>query len=334
MRPRRYVIVLMGAAFGLFAAVATANLLIDPQLVFGTGLVARPANVNERYVRLLQYRSTGSSADGLLFGSSRVQWGVPVAELSRRMGGIQFADFSVIAGTLSDHVPTLKYVLRDKGSRGERLRVVVLMLDIDTFGTRPLTNQGLSYLLPPEISGESAARFWWRNLTGIPHRAWTAALWGRARPDVGPTAGATAEVLAAIAAAASTSAYAQAAGEVPSRASTSPMRTAYFAENVRLLKEFIALCEGSAPLTVAILPLSTEVRLRFEADDLARAIAAIAHITPVWDFSDAGSLGEPSELWPDPIHFYPPLGRAMLERMFSEPQDARWHNFGHYRFHQ
>src|SRR5689334_23116094 len=167
----------MTTAAVLFAAVVGANLLIDPQAVFGTGLFGRSPNANDRFERLRDYEADPSRYDGVLFGSSRA-FVLPVAELSRRLDGAHFANFAVVGGMLTDFVPTLEYVLRDKILRGERLRTVVLQLDVDGFGRRPFTSEGLQYALPPAISGESRMRLWWKLLTSIQLKAWQSAIKG------------------------------------------------------------------------------------------------------------------------------------------------------------
>ena len=78
-----------------------------------------------------------------------------------------FANFSVIRGMLPDFLPALEYVLADKAKRGQRLRAVFLLLDIDTFGDPAATNRYIETLLPQALSGESGVYFWWRNLTAL-----------------------------------------------------------------------------------------------------------------------------------------------------------------------
>ena len=63
------------------------------------------------------------------------------------MGAAAFADFSVVRGMLPDFLPALEYVVADKAKRGERLRAVFLLLDIDTLVTRryPLADINRAY---------------------------------------------------------------------------------------------------------------------------------------------------------------------------------------------
>ena len=81
-----------------------------------------------------------------------------------------FASFAVVGGSFVDYIPMLEFVLRDKRARGERLRAVFLALDVDGFGSKPFTNYSNQFLLPPALSGESAARFWWISI-GTPCRS-------------------------------------------------------------------------------------------------------------------------------------------------------------------
>ena len=171
MKPRTYALTLILGAAALFLSVVAANLLIDPQGVFGTNFLPRSPNFNYHYRNLAAYDAAPDRFDGLLFGSSRAQ-AIPTAELSRRMNGVTFANFSVIRGMLPDFLPALEYVLADKAKRGQRLRAVFLLLDIDTFGDPAATNRYIETLLPQALSGESGVYFWWRNLTALQVRSW------------------------------------------------------------------------------------------------------------------------------------------------------------------
>ena len=73
---------------------------------------------------------------------------------------------------ITDHLPALEYVLRDKAARGEKIKAALLLIDIDTFGKLPATNVNIDSFLPPELSGEHPARFWWRYLTVFQLRMW------------------------------------------------------------------------------------------------------------------------------------------------------------------
>ena len=159
MRARSYVLSMVAVATALFVAVGAINLAIDPQGVFGTGLLRPTRNPNLRYLNVAAYQANPSAYDGLLFGSSRGGV-IPLDELSRHMGGINFARFSVPLGLLPDHLPVLEYVLRDKATRGERLKAVFLLLDADVFGRQPMGNQSIYSYHHPVLAGESPGRFW------------------------------------------------------------------------------------------------------------------------------------------------------------------------------
>ncbi len=94
------------------------------------------------------------------------------------MGLNDVASFAVPAGAMTDHLPFLQHVLRDKAAHGERIRKVLLLLDPDFFGTRPWTNSNLDSFLPPEISGESRLRFWLRYLLALQYKSWREGLAG------------------------------------------------------------------------------------------------------------------------------------------------------------
>src|SRR4051812_17808586 len=118
MNPRTYALTLTFAAAALFVGVILANVLIDPQAVFGTNLLPRSPNSNYHYRNLAAYDAAPDRFDGVLFGSSRSQ-AIPLPELSRRMDGVTFANFAVVRGMLPDFLPALEYVLADKAKRGQ-----------------------------------------------------------------------------------------------------------------------------------------------------------------------------------------------------------------------
>src|SRR5262245_14092532 len=158
MHPRTYALVLSAAGALLFLAVIAANVIIDPQGVFGTGLLPRSANANTRYLSVAEYQSAPDRYDGIVFGSSRAAF--PLGELSRHMNGARFLTFAVSLGTLTDHLPMLEFVVRDKTRRSERLRAAFLLLDADgmldeqRFGAHPVTGRLIYRLMPPALSGE------------------------------------------------------------------------------------------------------------------------------------------------------------------------------------
>src|ERR1700674_5019154 len=170
MLPRTYALTFVTLAAGLFLAVVGMNLAIDTQGVFGTGLLGKPLNPNVRYQNFVAYAAASDRYDGLLFGSSRA-FDLPVEPL-QQMDGATFADFAVQFGMITDHLPVLEYVLREKAAKHERLRAVFLLLDADSLGDAPRTNRFLQTLLPPALTSERPLRFWWRYLTAIQVGTW------------------------------------------------------------------------------------------------------------------------------------------------------------------
>jgi hypothetical protein len=324
MQPRTYVIALAASAFALFIAVAAANLLLDPLAVFGTRLVPASDDMNTRYYRFTQYEMAADRYDGLIFGSSRVA-ALPPEELSRRMGDVNFASFSVDLGQLTDHLPVLRYVLAQKQSRGLRLRAVFLLLDLDSFGGRPLTNSSLHFLLPPALTGESDGRFWWRNLTAIQKEAWRAALqraWRRAAGAPAPQ-----EPPALAPAVMQTVTANPAPASAPSL--TRVTERLDFDHQLALLADFVSLCrQNGVQLIVATPPISRTEVADFDPADLDRAGAMISRVVPLWNFTDTVGLPDDPAIWRDRGHFQPAIGQLMLDRIFGRELPPRWSKFG------
>src|SRR5215471_6355850 len=171
MTSRGFSISLLAGSALLFLSTAAANVVLDPEQVFGLGLYSHSANTNERVLSLRQYQRQADSVDGLLFSSSRGKLLDPKL-LAKGMGLSHFFSASMSYGMVSDYVPLFEYIVRDKAARAVKLKHVFLLLDVDFFGRPPWTNSNINSFLPPEISEESAARYWWRYLTAFQYRFW------------------------------------------------------------------------------------------------------------------------------------------------------------------
>src|ERR1700744_1059487 len=171
MTSRGFSISLLAGMALLLLSTAAANVVLDPQAVFGTGLFSRLMNINERNHRMKQYQEQADSIDGVLFSSSRGNLLDPKL-LAKDMDLSHFFSASMSYGMVSDFLPILEYMMRDKTKRAIKLKHVFMLLDVDFFGRPPWTNSNINSFLPPEISDESAARYWWRYLTAFQPRLW------------------------------------------------------------------------------------------------------------------------------------------------------------------
>jgi hypothetical protein len=302
MRSRTFAVLLIGLAGLLFAATVIANLVIDPQGVFATGYFPDHPNPNSRYLHFLAYRREAAQVDALLFASSR-GGAFDRDVLARRMGVHRVADFSYPFGLLSDHLPFLEYVLRDKAGRKRRLTAVLLVLDVDHFGKAPWTNRNIDSMLPPAVSGEAALAFWWRYLTAFQFRNWRVSLRSQLRGHKGLASGGEPE-------------------EQANPAHGAPPRPD-FRQQLALLRRFSRACrENAVALTVVISPLSLANAQRLDADELRSVVAEIAKIVAVWDFSAPSPLGARADLWLDQSHYGPAIGTMMLDRMYLGQGDV------------
>jgi len=337
MRPRAYALALGGGAALLFLTVAATNLLIDPQGVFNTAVLPI-VETNTRYTRFLDYQTSADSYDGLLFGSSRAG-AIPREDLSRRTG-VKFANFAVEYGLITDHLPVLEYVIKEKTAKHLSLKTVFLLLDLDFFGDRPHTNESLRFLLPPEVNGERYARFWWRNLTGIQYQAWSLAISNAWRIRHSDNPSATMEILTRYVAAAGSTQAAAAEIAEPPKPQEGDRPTAIiripdrldFQNQYRLLERFVALCRAhNVSLIVATSPLSREWALDFDPEDLRQVADIVSGVVPLWDFTDPKGLSDDPAAWVDRWHFREPVGRLMLDRIFGAEMPAGWQDFGRRR---
>ncbi|HEV3394718.1 MAG TPA: hypothetical protein VG100_01170 [Xanthobacteraceae bacterium] len=340
MRARNYALAFVASAAGLFIAVVAVNLAIDTQGMFGTGLLGQPLNPNTRYQRFVDYQSASDRYDGLLFGSSRAL-DLPLEEL-QRMKGASFANFAVQFGLITDDLPILEYVLREKTTKRQRLQAVFVLLDVDSFGAEPKTNRFLQTMLAPAVTGEQPLRFWWRYLTAIQVGTWRKEIvraWKRQRSEEGRNASAA---VAPGPAAQEGTLVAGAAPAVVREPQPEPWGLAPlsqritgrpdYARQLRVLRDLSRLCQGNGvQLFVAASPLSNEEAAKYNPAELARVVDDVSRIVPVWDFTNSQWLAQHPELWSDSRHFKEEVGRLILARMFGDAAVAVPADFGRLR---
>jgi hypothetical protein len=321
---RRYVIATVAIAVAWLAATMAANILVDPQGVFGTNLVPEHFNPNGRYGALRDYAAAPERYDAVLFASSRGN-AYDRALLARRLGVRAVANFSVPFGLLTDHLPALEFLLRDKAARGGRLAAVFLVLDADFFGKAPWTNVNIDSFLPPQISGESAFRFWWRYLTAFQFKHWKSDLGFLAggRPTAGPGPQTAGPKLAAAAIVPLRPLAPPSGGPTPVaetflQETDAPEVRSDLAHQLELLARFVALCRAhDVRLVIVFSPLNRNNVRDDQAADNARIVDQAARIAPVWDFDRPAWLSDRPDLWLDFSHYSPAVAGMMLRRIFG-----------------
>jgi hypothetical protein len=321
---RRYVVVTVAIATAWLAVTMAANILVDPQGVFGTNLVPAHFNPNARYQALRDYAAAPERYDAVLFASSRGNV-YDRALLAERLGVRGVANFAVPFGLLTDHLPALEFLLRDKAARGGRLAAVFLVLDADFFGKAPWTNVNIDSFLPPQISGESRFRFWWRYLTAFQFKHWKSDLEFLAaeRKVAGPRPDLVRAKPAAAAIVPLRPLRPLAAGPTPVaepvlQETDAPEIRADLAHQLALLARFVALCRArDVHLVVAFSPLSRRNVGDDQAPDNAHIVDQVARITPVWDFDRPAWLSDRPDLWLDNSHYSPAVAGMILRRIFG-----------------
>jgi hypothetical protein len=329
LHPRTFAFALLAGAFGLLAATMALNCALDPQYVFGTPLTRLDDNANYRYHRVREYQAKRESVDGLLFASSRGR-AFDADLVARKIGAGTVAKFDVTAGMITDHLPALEYVLRDKAQRGEKIKAALLLIDVDSFGKPPATNVNIDSFLPPELSGEHPARFWWRYLTVFQLRMWRGIVAYRMRG--GDRADKSSELVLPPRA---PTAFRPETGMLPSPvirvAATDPAAPRLLvatrpnlATHLHLVARFVALCRANGVrLTVATTPMRVDAAFLYDPADLRDVVERLSRIVPVWDFTAPAWLATDIAYWDDRSHFKPSVSQMMLERMFGSngPQD-------------
>ncbi len=328
LRPHTFAIALLTGAFGLLAATMGINYTLDPQYVFGTPLTRHDENANFRFHRVREYQAQREQVDGLLFASSRGR-AFDAGLLAEKLGARAVAKFDVTAGMITDHLPALEYLLRDKATRGEKIKAALLLIDIDTFGKLPSTNINIDSFLSPELSGEHPSRFWWRYLTVFQFRMWRGIIAYRMRganharvpsPTTMPRL-AFAGFPATIGRVPVPRA-AHVADEAPSTKLLVATRP-NLARHLALVLKFMTLCQANnIALTIATTPMRADATLRYDPDDLRNVVRKLSEIAPIWDFGAPPRLAADPAFWDDPSHFKPEIAAMMLARMFGpDPPD-------------
>jgi hypothetical protein len=328
-RTRTFVFALLAGAFGALAATTAINFALDPQYVFGTPLTRLDENANYRYHRVRQYQVNREQVDGLLFASSRGR-AFDADLVAQRTGAKAVARFDVTAGMITDHLPALEYVLRDKAARGEKIKTALLLIDVDTFGKLPATNVNIDSFLPPELSGEHPARFWWRYLTVFQLRMWRGIIAYRMRG--GDRVDKSSELTLPP----------RAPTEFPPETATLPpymVRAAAIdpasprllvatrpnlVAHLVMVARFAALCRANGiALTVATTPMRVDAASLHDPEDMRHVVRRLSEIVPIWDFGAPPRLAANIVYWDDPSHFKPVVAAMMLERMFgpNPPED-------------
>jgi hypothetical protein len=326
LRPRSYAVAAITIGFAGLLTVMAANVLIDPQGVFGTGVFVPVVNANLRYLDLMAYKVAPDRYDGVLFASSRGE-AFDRDLLAQRLGVHAVANFSVPAGLMTDHLPALEYLLRDKAARGTHIAAIFLLLDADLFGTKPWTDDNADSFLPPEVGGESLWRFWWRYLTVFQFtnwrqyisRAFAAHLSDARRPGKFEPYIVRAGLIPAPSPQAAAD---QLLGAVNSsdQQAAEPRPRPDLAHQLDLLKRFLSLCrENRINLVAAFSPLNPQNEYAGDPrmPDNERIVDMIARIIPVWDFDRPAWLYERPDLWNDVFHYKPAVANMMLQRIFG-----------------
>jgi hypothetical protein len=322
MWPRIFALALLTGAAALLAGTVAANVLLDPQRVFGTPLVGIDENANYRYHRLRQYQAAPERIDALLFASSRGRSFAPDLT-AHSMGARAVAKFDVTAAMMTDHLPALQYILRDKAARGERIKTVLLLLDVDTFGKLPSTNVNIDSFLPPEESGEHPVRFWWRYLTVFQLRMWRGMLaerWRGQRSALPVPSPVVAEIGWPLVRLASATVALPA---VPARTKLLVATRPNLAAHVQLVRQFAALCRvHGIALTVATAPMRADARSLYEPEDLRDVVERLSQVVPLWDFTEGDRIATNPDFWDDFSHFNGSVARMMLARIYGGPPSS------------
>jgi hypothetical protein len=330
LRPRSYAIAAMAAAALWLAATMAANILIDPQGVFGLGPPHEHVDPNGRYQRFREYEARADQYDAVLFASSR-GIGFDRDLLAKLLGVRAVANFSVPLGLLTDHLPVLQYLIRDEVARGQHLAAAFLVIDPDFFGLPPWTDSNINAFLPPQVSGENRLRFWWRYLTVFQYNNWRLGFPSTLQNYLSTRWVKRSEPRFAVAAmpVSLNLAFAQPLSPtVPLEGADAIQIRTDLTHQLALLAQFVSVCKANnVRLTIVLSPLNrhSEWAGNAQTPDNERVAAQIASVVPVWDFDRPEWLSARQDLWlhsSDHSHYSVTVGTMMLHRIFGGETDA------------
>lgn len=331
MRSRTYAVAAIVIAATVLLGTMAANVLIDPQGVFGTKLFVPVVNPNLRYLDLQTYKAAPDQYDGVLFGSSRGEI-FDTKLLAEYLDVHAVVNFSVPSGLMTDYLPTLEYLLRDRAARRSQLKAIFLLLDSDLFGRVPWTDNNADSFLPPEIDGESQWHFWWRYLTIFQFGTWKRyidrAIANHSSARAAPQRAGVKRVVAAMVPLQSPQVVVQRGAAEPDGSSPNEAQLrarADLSRQLKLFDRFLALCRANdIKLVVAFSPLNRNNEDASDAEmaDNERIVDMIARLVPVWDFDRPEWLSQRPDLWNDIFHFKRPVADMMLQRIFTGQSTA------------
>jgi hypothetical protein len=333
MSSRGYSVVFIAGAVLMFALTLGANVVLDPEGVFGTTFFPRKLNANERVFKLKKYQVAAAETDAILFSSSRGNLLRPRL-LVQGMRASRFLSASMSYGMISDHLPLLKFILRDKANRPVKLKHVFLLLDADFFGRQPWTNHNINSFLPPALSGEPAGQYLWRYLTAFQYRLWRDVIRANGARGTAMAAG----LLPLDTQDAGDDGDGPAFARQPDVEVSEDYRLAWnrlrpdLGRQLRQLQEFVALCRANnVELTVVASPQRRVALHLNDPEEISRITGLIGQITPIWDFNSPPLLADQNEYWLDNSHFDKNAGDIMLARIFAQPVPAALAAWGQLR---
>lgn len=308
------VVVMLAAAVLLLVGF---NLLVDPYDVLRTSALRPSVALNERFNKVAHLIAQPRRYDSFVIGSSAMG-GYDPADLERLRPGARYYNLAVFSGGPSDATRMLRAI----EASGVHVREVLLGIDVFTY-TEATEIRNPSFEHHPAVTGESAARFWIRQLLTA---SFYPGMWklldnlrgeSPIRFDLGTTGRWHATAYDARIASdedAFVRAMHKTNGREPAaaRRAWAERRFAELAELARFLEE-----RGIRRM-VFIHPWHASERAKLRAEAMAEFRARIRAIFPeVSDFSLEEGISREARFFYDPKHYRPPVARAVLTKLFT-----------------
>lgn len=317
---RRFAQLAISLAGAFLTVCVTANLLIDPYGVFGTRLLPSHISTNYRHFTYARYLRERATIDTIVLGSSRVGLAFDPATVEAALPGRRVAQFWAQAGTVSDALPIVRAVMRDRERGLTRVDTAILVLDLQLLGTN-VSPFGRFTRHHPAVTGESSALYYISYLFHLDYNQMLRKL--RHSRTIG-------------------------ARDINLFRDTVPPGQPYILDahpppveqadimarpdterHLAELGELVAFARARGlRLEIILPPIAPDDLRRIDPPSLSAAVARIRRLTPVWSFDlPAWLAGDPS-LWLDLNHYSPRIAAMMLARVFGTDRAPAPTGFG------
>ncbi len=310
----------------VLACIMLINFVMDPYNVFRTTFLPIDMEGNQRFAKIEYLSRHPGAFNAFILGSSRAGVLDP-ATLDRLVPGARTYNLSVAAGTASEHLAHLQYLL----SHGFDIRHALIQVDLDYLSDG---REGIDYamILHPYVVGRSLLGAYWTYLTIFPTKVLREKLARNLRGSPHPvTLHVDTGVMEFWGAEEAIAHQGEAFFSAGQFAPRSADRDPFLDQTLQLdaLRSIKNLCDKRAiACAFFTTPHHHLIMDTINANGYLTALEALGSITPFVDFSGYNSVTTENRNYYERSHFRPFIGERMLERLFSPGAERQDDPFG------